>query len=91
MTPQEFDERWIADSLDPIDHSWLQAATIAATICNKLETVLRRLGNLPEMQRQDWVRATDFVPQLRPRRRPRLEVLTPEQLNERYAQRGSNR
>ena len=44
MTPAEFQERMLADVFDPIDDSWMQSGTIAATVHNELWQIASMLA-----------------------------------------------
>ena len=58
MTPEEFDEWYAADSLDPLDDSWRQAGEICATTLNAMI-----LANSTEtLTEKDFHVATEFIP-----------------------------
>jgi hypothetical protein len=79
MTPQEFDERWQANILDPIDDSWRQTSLLAAVIVNKLEQVACRFsGKRP--QESDCVEADKFVPHYGTKPKRQRRELTPEEM-----------
>lgn len=60
MTPAEFDERWAADTFDPIDDTWTQFGTLAAVIWNKLEEMHAALTR----RAPKWKAVDQFVPKV---------------------------
>ena len=63
ITPEEFDERWRADSLDPIDESWYQTGVIAAAIVNELRSIASGLAG-KQMSPSDFRKPEDYIPKL---------------------------
>ena len=64
MTPQQFDERWQADSLDPIDESWQQTGVLCAAIVNKITELACGLGG-KSMEPHQLRKPEDYVPRVR--------------------------
>jgi hypothetical protein len=63
LTPEEFDERWRADSLDPIDESWYQTGVICAAIVNAINTIAAGLGG-SRLGPDDVRKPEDYIPKL---------------------------
>lgn len=82
MTPEEFEERWAADLLDPIDDSNRQTGEICSTIINT-----GIITNAENVNESDLTRAEDFIPLPAFIKRPEKTSANPELTAERSAMR----
>lgn len=64
MTPEEFEERLLAEELDPLDDSWRQTGTLAAAIVNTIRQLAAGLAGR-NLRETDYASPDDFIPKLK--------------------------
>lgn len=61
MPADDFRERMMADVIDPIDDSWQQAGTIAATVHNEIYQIAAMLES-QKVDEKDWHDEQHYMP-----------------------------
>ena len=79
ITPAQFNE-WIAfNALEPIGNDWDQAATIAATLHNEMESIRCMFGG---QKKPEFHNIEDYVPTAKPKRK-KVQRMTVQEMVDR--------
>jgi len=76
MTPDEFDERFAANLLDPIDASWQQASVITSEIVNAIQyltEIVYQIGSGGKKLDLKPIELESYVPQMDYKKAPACE------------------
>lgn len=79
LSPEEFDELYAANVLDPLDDSWKQTSLLAAVIVNKLESIACRMSG-KKVSESSFVEADAFIPALDKKPKQRRQQTAEEML-----------
>lgn len=85
ITPQQFNE-WIAfNSLEPLGNEWEQAALVAATLHNELETIRCMFGG---QSKPVFHQVDDYIPTSKPKEKRVRRMTVQEQIDRAKLQAG---